>query len=292
MIDNSKVVYIHRKLTNREVFYVGIGNKDRPYQKAPTSRSVLWHRVVAKHGYYIEIIRTGLTNEEACNIEIDLIDLIGRRDKKTGTLVNLTNGGEGVVGANQEHQQKRIICLNTGVIYKSIREYCKHNRCSHSTISGLLIREYSSKHNVRYLNGNNIVWFSSELEESIEIEKHIEINKSIDVPDLTYNYELDELTETSIQAINSRLRHLCVYSKMLLYLNSFSGLSIRKICKATGKSISSVHCSLEKSKRILRGIDEYSYKHKQFQFAKLKKLFYEFLVEDDYVILSEITKFK
>ena len=90
----NKVVYIHRKKTNGEIFYIGMGNSDRPYQKSAASRSVVWHRIVNKHGYVIEVIRKDLTKQDALNIEIDLIELIGRRDKGNGTLVNLTDGGE------------------------------------------------------------------------------------------------------------------------------------------------------------------------------------------------------
>tara|TARA_R110002050_G_scaffold248191_1_gene385988 strand:- start:568 stop:1536 length:969 start_codon:yes stop_codon:yes gene_type:complete len=96
---NDKVVYIHRKATNREVFYVGIGTPERPYRKSPTSRSEFWHKIVNKHGYNIEVIHTGLSWEDACDIEEDLIELIGRRDIGLGTLVNLTNGGDGTLGA-------------------------------------------------------------------------------------------------------------------------------------------------------------------------------------------------
>jgi group I intron endonuclease len=39
-----------------------------------------------------------LQENEALNIEINLIKTIGRRTLKTGTLVNITNGGEGVSG--------------------------------------------------------------------------------------------------------------------------------------------------------------------------------------------------
>ncbi len=114
----NKVVYIHRKKNNREVFYVGIGNPDRPYQKAPTARSVVWHRVVKKHGYSVEVIRTGLTRQEACDIEMDFIELIGRRNLGTGTLVNLTDGGEGVTG----YIGLGTSCYNieTGKIYGTI----------------------------------------------------------------------------------------------------------------------------------------------------------------------------
>jgi hypothetical protein len=47
----------------------------------------------------IEIVKDGLDEAEAFYEEIRLIAEYGRRDLKTGTLFNLTDGGEGAVGA-------------------------------------------------------------------------------------------------------------------------------------------------------------------------------------------------
>ena len=94
---NDKVIYLHFKKTNNEVFYVGIGTAKRPSSKQ--SRSRLWHNVVKKHSYYIKVIDTGLSLEDACSREIELIELIGRRCDG-GTLVNHTLGGEGNLGSN------------------------------------------------------------------------------------------------------------------------------------------------------------------------------------------------
>jgi hypothetical protein len=62
------------------------------------------------------LLRTELTNAEACEIEIALIRAIGR-EKHGGPLVNLTDGGDGTVGLNtpksKEHCAK-IAIGNTG----------------------------------------------------------------------------------------------------------------------------------------------------------------------------------
>jgi hypothetical protein len=90
------LIYRHLK-PNGEVFYIGIGKlKTRPYSKA--NRNKYWHNTVDKYGYEVEILKTDLTWEEACDLEIILIDYYGRKDLKKGNLVNLTDGGEGVLG--------------------------------------------------------------------------------------------------------------------------------------------------------------------------------------------------
>ena len=95
-IDNRKIlIYRHRTLDTHEVFYIGIGSIKRSKSK---HRSSFWKNVANKHGYYIEIIKDNLNLEEACELEQLLIQEYGRRDLQTGTLVNLTNGGEGAPG--------------------------------------------------------------------------------------------------------------------------------------------------------------------------------------------------
>ena len=116
--DNNKVVYIHRKKTNGVVFYVGIGNPDRPYKKSKESRSIYWTRTANKHGVDVEVVKRNLSSDDACDIEIALISFFGRRDLGTGTLVNLTDGGEGVVGCNS--RGKECYDIETGKVYKNI----------------------------------------------------------------------------------------------------------------------------------------------------------------------------
>jgi hypothetical protein len=63
-----------------------------------------------------------LTWEESCEKEIELIALYGRRDLGLGTLVNLTNGGEGNLNPSEDVRYK-IGSANRGKkIDKSIIE--------------------------------------------------------------------------------------------------------------------------------------------------------------------------
>ena len=174
---NNKVVYIHRKATNREVFYVGIGNPRRAFVEQ--HRNVFWRRVVSKHGYDVEVIHTGLSWEDACDIEMDLIELIGRRDLGLGTLVNLTDGGEGNQGivwsderraeksanytdemrdAVSEANSKPVIDTKTGIEYKGIVLACKSLGFKAATIISQLkghssVQPYNT---IRYLDDVNL----------------------------------------------------------------------------------------------------------------------------------------
>lgn len=103
--DGVYCIYRHLKPCG-EVFYIGISdNLRRPYNKS--SRSAFWKRTVKKiPNYEVQILTTGLTMEEACEIEIMLIAWYKRRDCCGGTLVNLTDGGEATQGRIMEDWQK------------------------------------------------------------------------------------------------------------------------------------------------------------------------------------------
>ena len=97
------VVYQHTRLDTNDIFYIGI-ELDTDKKKALGKRSKIitgrnkhWKNIVNKVDYKIDILFLDITNQEAINIEKYLIKYYGRRDLKTGTLVNLTDGGEGTL---------------------------------------------------------------------------------------------------------------------------------------------------------------------------------------------------
>lgn len=105
-------VYVHKKVSNGEVFYVGVGDYygRQSYKRAnsKTQRTDHWKRLVSKYGYAIEIIADDLEYDEARTLEIYLISFYGRLDKKKGNLINKTNGGDGIKGLvwTDEHKKK------------------------------------------------------------------------------------------------------------------------------------------------------------------------------------------
>jgi predicted GIY-YIG superfamily endonuclease len=94
---NNCIVYIHKRKLDGMVFYVGIStNYKRPYQSKRSQK--FWMDYTKKYDYDVEIIREGLSWEDACEVEMDLISKYGRRDLGEGQLVNMTNGGDGTIG--------------------------------------------------------------------------------------------------------------------------------------------------------------------------------------------------
>ena len=108
-------VYIHRRASDGEIFYVGKGTatKRKGHQRAYDlkSRNLYWRRVAKKHGVVVEIIASCESDKEAQTQEIRLIAEIGRLDLGTGPLVNMTDGGEGQAGLiiSDELRRKRSI---------------------------------------------------------------------------------------------------------------------------------------------------------------------------------------
>jgi hypothetical protein len=101
------VVYEHIRNDTNEVFYVGIGNEEkRAFVKC--KRNPYWKHIVNKVGHSVNIIHKDIDWEEAKKIEILLIEKYGRKDLGLGNLVNMTDGGEGVLGfiASEETRQK------------------------------------------------------------------------------------------------------------------------------------------------------------------------------------------
>lgn len=100
-------VYRHIRLDKNEPFYVGIGNdEDYKRSKIKANRSIYWKNITNKTVHEVEILLGNLTWEQACQKEIEFILLYGRKDLSTGTLVNMTNGGEGTPGIKRSEEYK------------------------------------------------------------------------------------------------------------------------------------------------------------------------------------------
>lgn len=94
-------VYVHKRLTDGSVFYVGQGKGRRIY--SVSGRNPHWHRTVAKYGYSQHIVVGGLPQECALSIERALIKHYGRSN-----LVNLTDGGDiGPTGLRHTEEVRR-----------------------------------------------------------------------------------------------------------------------------------------------------------------------------------------
>ena len=90
------VIYRHTRLDNNTVFYIGIGKEvKRAYSKK--GRNNYWKNIVNLCGYEVEILKKDLSWEDACELEQALVSWYGRNDLGLGLLVNMTDGGDGII---------------------------------------------------------------------------------------------------------------------------------------------------------------------------------------------------
>jgi hypothetical protein len=106
-------VYKHIRVDKNEVFYIGIGSDNkgkftRAYSRK--GRSKFWKDLTKNTQYKVEILHANITWKEACQKEKELILQYGRKDLSTGTLCNLTDGGDGVNGYT--HNKERLFKLS------------------------------------------------------------------------------------------------------------------------------------------------------------------------------------
>jgi len=106
-------LYMHTRKSDGRIIYIGIGCEKRPYDK--TNRGRFWKNMIKSHnGFDVVILKSDMTWNEACDLEIKMIAFYGRikpsKDNPNyGCLVNMTDGGDGTKGYNhsEESKQKR-----------------------------------------------------------------------------------------------------------------------------------------------------------------------------------------
>lgn len=110
-------LYRHIRLDKYEPFYIGIGHKmpsakfkSRQYKRAKVEkniRSKFWNNIVNKTEYKVEILLESNDRNFIIKKEKEFIKLYGRKDLGLGSLVNLTDGGDGQ-SSNYSHSIETI----------------------------------------------------------------------------------------------------------------------------------------------------------------------------------------
>lgn len=152
VIMDKYFVYRHIRKDKNIIFYIGIG-KIRTDKLATTfkmqhyrayskqGRNPIWKRIAAKSEYKVEIIITGISFDEAKNLEIKLISKYGKLKEK-GLLANISDGGETV-------HEDLITVLNDPKCSQRVYQY---------DLQGNFIKEWlSTNHIKRELGFDNSV---------------------------------------------------------------------------------------------------------------------------------------
>jgi hypothetical protein len=99
---NNQPVYVGKGTGDRDLSHWSRGSHNKPFQ------DFIAHLKVRSLIALCERVFETENESEAFAKEIELIALYGRRDRKLGSLFNLTDGGEGASGAVRSDADKRI----------------------------------------------------------------------------------------------------------------------------------------------------------------------------------------
>ena len=108
-------LYQHIRLDTNKIFYIGISrhNKRSKYKRAAQKdkRNPIWKNIVAKTAFKYEILLESDDISVIKTKEIELIAKYGKIRDFTGSLANISDGGEGTFGYTlpKETLQKRSI---------------------------------------------------------------------------------------------------------------------------------------------------------------------------------------
>ena len=127
-------VYIHRRMTNMEEFYVGKGSTNRGFRHS--LRSDWWMRIARKNGVWVEVVQDNMTRSESLLLEMWLIAKLRHEGH---VLCNMTEGGEGNFGVTPKNSRS-VYCSN-GMRFERVVDSITwlrdngHPKASHSAIS-------------------------------------------------------------------------------------------------------------------------------------------------------------
>lgn len=155
-------LYRHIRLDKNEPFYIGISNVNDNYKRAykKTCRNKHWTNIINSTNYEVEILLDDLTEEEVKIKEKEFITLYGRIDLKTGSLVNLTDGGDGVLNMNTNSELR--LKLSKAAFGKKMSESAKKKMGDNQKLPVL---QYD-------LNGNFIKEWDGIIDATKEVGKH------------------------------------------------------------------------------------------------------------------------
>lgn len=203
-------LYRHIRLDTNEPFYIGIGTKknkifnseEAEYHRAYSKfrkDSRIWNFIQEKTKYDVEILFESDNYEFIKEKEKEFISLYGRIDLKSGTLSNMTDGGDGTLGwIPSEENLNNIKKSKIGKDYKNLG-----HKISQYGLDGNFIKEWDtiteaalsikrsksslSKITKFNLNGNYCQGFYWSLERKDKIETKTFNDRSF------YNYKKKEL---------------------------------------------------------------------------------------------------
>lgn len=162
-------LYRYIRLDKDEPFYIGIGSKSKDEEKynyynrakAIKKKNIIWEKIVNKTDYMIEILLESDDYEFIKQKEKEFIKLYGRIDKGTGTLANMTDGGDGSLGiiVSEESRKKRQLVHKGRKYSEEEKRIATQKRMKTLKENGYIVTE-DHKDKIGNSRGQLIVQFS------------------------------------------------------------------------------------------------------------------------------------
>lgn len=198
MQEDKHYLYRHIRLDKNEVFYVGIGTKNKKdienytYSRAKSkgSRTDFWRNIVNKADYEIEIILESDDYQFIKQKEIEFVKLYGRTNLGLGTLVNLTDGGDGTLGFLPTEEYRRNLSIARknrikagyrGSCLKETFQYCGETGklmkiwpCILDAANSINVRKSSLSKTCKGINNNyskGYFWFTEDMGPIVKRDK-------------------------------------------------------------------------------------------------------------------------
>jgi len=157
MITDDGKYYLYRyiRLDNNQPFYIGIGTKTTKklgfrslrseYHRAFKKHSnKIYDKIIKKSNFVIEILVESDDYNFIKSKEKEFIEIYGRVDNFSGSLCNLTNGGDGNFGYNCSEETKRKISKNNYIKGKFGKDHPNSKRVYQYSNCGKFIKEWES----------------------------------------------------------------------------------------------------------------------------------------------------
>lgn len=234
VLDNY-YTYIHRTLDGTP-FYVGAGHNLRYIQTI--SRSEKWFDIFNSNDYIIsELIDINLTREESFICEIALIKKYGRLDKLKGTLVNITDGGEGTKGADNPGFNKKLYGIDNPNFGNKYAKNSLSKAIIRFTLDGTILDEFGSISQAE----NKLKIASANISSCCTKARHTAGGYIFRFKE---DYNINGLTITKGKTSKKKIAQVDINRRIVNTFESayeaelygFTSKVVSKLCKCTGKT--------------------------------------------------------
>ena len=151
---NQYLVYTHRRKDNDNVFYIGCSkNENRP--EDTVRRSDGWKEIHSSFGCNVEVVKRNLSKENALELEKFMIEETENLSNKVYNGWKSWNSGISLTDKHKENlsdnsgKAKQVLNIDSGLVYKNIREAAKLNNINYSTLRGKLNGTRTNNTNLR-----------------------------------------------------------------------------------------------------------------------------------------------